>query len=397
MNKKLSNFKSSAGKLASKAGNGFRVALKATRPFVGVAAQLGTYWKGAGYIGAGLSALSAGVDVVDHFATSRSLSHFSDGRYRLSPSLTNTLRRVATISSVRHKIDHGGVVIEATAFGFPIYLIADKGSDRYRYDEDDTPPSTSVSYNSYALVRCEDYESLLNKLRDFAWEDAGSDHLLVSMRDNNSNNDGVKRLDMILDDREYTDFCREVEQRVTPFIRKKRRGLLLNGLPGTGKSTAAQLVGRQLGARSLTIEFSTSGNAMTRAYEAIAAYQPEIVILDDIDRLSEEVQANLLSWIERIQNVIIIATSNRLSDIDIALRRPGRFDEVIESRAYSDREIKARFPEGLDDQLLTELRRWPAAFVEELRQRTTVGHPRERAISELQARVNELYEEYKIG
>lgn len=132
---------------------------------------------------------------------------------------------------------------------------------------------------------------------------------------------------------------------------KPPRGIIFYGPPGTGKTYLARAVANEIGARFFfingpdiigTLSGETEGN-LRRLYNEAAHHAPSIVIIDEIDAIAPKrgqtgtlsdtrAVTTLLSamdGLQKVNGVIVIGTSNRLEAIDVALRRPGRFDREI--------------------------------------------------------------------
>lgn len=128
------------------------------------------------------------------------------------------------------------------------------------------------------------------------------------------------------------------------------KGVLFTGDPGTGKTMLAEIIANEANAAFYEISgpqiFSKwvgeSEELLRKIFEAARANQPSIVFFDEIDsaaparegahEASRKVVGQLLTLMdgfERDERTIVIATTNRPNDIDIALRRPGRFDWEI--------------------------------------------------------------------
>ncbi|MBA3793812.1 MAG: AAA family ATPase [Rubrobacter sp.] len=159
--------------------------------------------------------------------------------------------------------------------------------------------------------------------------------------------------------RETIEMVREaVELPIThPEIFKKmgirpHKGILFYGPPGTGKTLLARAVANESGAHFIAVsgpeilnKFWGQSEAKLRSiFSEARTKAPAIVLFDEIDSfassrdaMSESFEATLVSQLLSLMDglndlgrVCVIATTNRPSALDSALRRPGRFDHEIE-------------------------------------------------------------------
>ncbi|HZF56845.1 MAG TPA: AAA family ATPase [Rubrobacter sp.] len=159
--------------------------------------------------------------------------------------------------------------------------------------------------------------------------------------------------------RETIDLIREaVELPIThPEIFKRlnirpHKGILFYGPPGTGKTLLARAVAHESGAHFIAVsgpeilnKYWGQSEAKLRAiFNEARAKAPAIILFDEIDSfassrdtMSESFEATLVSQLLSLMDgmndlgrVCVIATTNRPSALDAALRRPGRFDHEIE-------------------------------------------------------------------
>ncbi|HUV83114.1 MAG TPA: CDC48 family AAA ATPase [archaeon] len=132
------------------------------------------------------------------------------------------------------------------------------------------------------------------------------------------------------------------------------RGILLHGPPGTGKTMLAKAVINESNANFFTINgpeimskyYGESEQRLREVFEEAEKNAPSIILIDEIDSIAPKraevtgeverrVVAQLLSLMDGLKsrkNVIVIGATNRPEGLDMALRRPGRFDREIELR-----------------------------------------------------------------
>lgn len=198
----------------------------------------------------------------------------------------------------------------------------------------------------------------------------------------------IAGLDEEIDElKEVVDFLKNPEtyERLGAKIPK---GILLYGKPGTGKTLIAKAV-----AGEAEVPFiSASGSEFVDRYVGVGAENirklfkkakenaPCIVFIDEIDSIgnrNDESSENSqtinqllteLDGFEKSQDIIVLAATNMLDKIDPALRRPGRFDRIIniglpDVRAREEiLKIHARNKPLYEDVNLKEIARTTAGF-----------------------------------
>lgn len=134
----------------------------------------------------------------------------------------------------------------------------------------------------------------------------------------------------------------EHTSRLTELGQHLKRGLLLHGPPGTGKThTVRYLLGRLRGYTVVVL----SGRAMRLLPQATALVrrlQPAVLVIEDVDLIAEDrgthettpLLFELLNRIDGIDadaDITFILTTNRVEDMERALvDRPGRVDLAVE-------------------------------------------------------------------
>ncbi|KPN31289.1 VCP-like ATPase [Halolamina pelagica] len=127
--------------------------------------------------------------------------------------------------------------------------------------------------------------------------------------------------------------------------------MLLHGPPGTGKTLIAKAVANEVDATFISISGpeimskykGESEERVREVFEAAQADAPAIIFFDEIDSVAPKredggdvesrVVGQLLSLMDGLNargEVVVIGATNRVDEIDPALRRGGRFDREIE-------------------------------------------------------------------
>ncbi len=129
------------------------------------------------------------------------------------------------------------------------------------------------------------------------------------------------------------------------------RGILFYGPPGSGKTHLARAVANEVDARFFyingpeivgTLYGETEGN-LRKIFAEATHHAPSVILIDEVDALApkrgetgahSDTRAvtqllSLMDGMTRVDGVIVIGTTNRIESIDLALRRPGRFDREI--------------------------------------------------------------------
>jgi cell division protease FtsH len=150
---------------------------------------------------------------------------------------------------------------------------------------------------------------------------------------------------------EVVEFLRN-RQRFERLGARTPRGILLHGPPGTGKTLLAKAVASASGANfysasasSFVEMFAGLGAARIRKlFEEARKNAPAIIFIDELDavgssrtgggfhREHDQTLNQLLVELDGFgarDEVVVMAASNRLQDLDSALLRPGRFDRQV--------------------------------------------------------------------
>lgn len=133
--------------------------------------------------------------------------------------------------------------------------------------------------------------------------------------------------------------------------RARPRGILLLGIPGTGKSAFAKALGREVGRPTIIMDVGrlmgglvgqTEAN-VRQALAVVDALAPAILFIDEVEKalggttgggrqdsgVSSRMLGSLLTWLADHQSdIFVVATSNDVSQLPPELTRAERFDAI---------------------------------------------------------------------
>jgi 26S proteasome regulatory subunit T2 len=149
---------------------------------------------------------------------------------------------------------------------------------------------------------------------------------------------------------------------------KPPKGVILYGVPGTGKTLLAKAVASQTNATFLRVvgselvqKYAGEGPKLVRELFRVAEeHAPTIVFIDEVDAIGtkrydtdssgrKEIQRTMLELLTQLDgfdsttDVKVIMATNRIDTLDPALIRPGRIDRKIEFPFPDERTKKMIF------------------------------------------------------
>jgi transitional endoplasmic reticulum ATPase len=129
------------------------------------------------------------------------------------------------------------------------------------------------------------------------------------------------------------------------------RGVILYGPPGTGKTLLARATANEVDAQFHYINgpeivgttYGESEANLRRIFGEAVHHAPSVVFIDELDAIAPKrgesgshadtrlvtQLLSLMDGLNKVDGVVVLATTNRIESVDVALRRPGRFDYEI--------------------------------------------------------------------
>lgn len=135
------------------------------------------------------------------------------------------------------------------------------------------------------------------------------------------------------------------------YKKKAGGGVLMYGLPGTGKTMIAKAIAREIQAKFFSVKssdivskwFGEAEKNVRNLFETARKESNAVIFFDEFEalgakrssnssvmsRLIPELLAQIQGFNETDANIMILAATNRPWDLDSAFLRPGRFDEKL--------------------------------------------------------------------
>ena len=258
---------------------------------------------------------------------------------RLDEELRNIKTPPLVIGFIQDIVDEQAIVRSSNG---TVFLV----SINRRLDISQIKPGTRVALNQDTL-------SVVDILSD-SWDPLVSNAEIIDSPPINF--ESIGGLDeQIKEIREAVELPFENPDAFAEFGIEPPKGVLLTGPPGTGKTMLAKAVANSTNATFLGLvgaelaqKYIGEGGRMVRELFDLAREKaPSIIFIDELDSIGSkrldtatsgdrEVQRTLMQLLsemdgfETLDDVKIIAATNRPELLDAALLRPGRFDRIIE-------------------------------------------------------------------
>lgn len=218
-------------------------------------------------------------------------------------------------------------------------------------------------FSSYESIVCDSIEGLLENYMNIFNEYNKGDNSKKSKYPMFDDVVGLEKakeviMERIIKPNKYRDVYKKYKVKVGG-------GILLYGLPGTGKTMFAQAVANEINGHFIAIKssdikskwFGETENKVKELFDEARKYPVSVLFFDEFeaigvsrDKQGNEVTAGtvvpeMLAQMQGFQDnkniILVIAATNRPWDIDTALLRPGRLDSLVyvDLPSYETRKI----------------------------------------------------------
>lgn len=290
------------------------------------------------------------------------------------------------IGVITHDVDHAQAQplavrpsLNNTLFFYPRFQIALCKIPIFQMHEDYeeefifAPNEQSLlSFLEYIIER--QREILLHSITLFTDEERGTGRKRVKL------NDIVDREHVFLEEnikkqiyRFIDEFFKDNGDFYKQYGLPYKRGILLYGKPGNGKTTLVKSIASSVSAPVVywqITEFTDSGT-IQEVFSSVLKMAPAILVIEDLDSMPGDVRSFFLNTLDGVtsqEGVFLIGTTNYPDRIDPALmNRAGRFDrayEIQQPNAQLRKEylLKRKIDQFLSEEQLDEIVRSTEGF-----------------------------------
>lgn len=282
--------------------------------------------------------------------------------------------------SIPYTLDFNGIILKAISrFPYETLKSSDESSSIRIVDIDGIKAGyvlkTKLGTVDNVYVETDHLAAAREKIKSLLWEMYKDSNLVMRSRNEPRRSNGYGGYDegrsVVLEhDDAFNVMTSKRASEYSVYLKKcidagVNRSVMLYGPPGTGKSTMARTIINALNMRSFRIRVEDIASLSSATiFEALSIFEPDAIVLDDFDRSMSQPQ--LLETLEYFQRHVklVIATVNNRNELDEAILRPGRFDELVLINKMDDDVVMSVLGEEYKD-AFDVVKEWPIAFIQE--------------------------------
>lgn len=220
----------------------------------------------------------------------------------------------------------------------PIYQSHEDFEENFLFASDD---QSLLKFLNYLLEK--QRQAMLKGISVFTDTDDG----LIKTREKITQQ--IHREDVLLEENIKTDIFRSIDEfflKSGAFFREYdipyKRGILLYGSPGNGKTTLVKSIAGSVAAPTVywQITENTSSYSIQEVFSTVTKMAPMVLVIEDIESMPDYARSAFLNALDGAtskEGIFLIGTTNYPEKIDPALiNRAGRFDRAYEIKQPND-------------------------------------------------------------